>query len=208
MHKTNVIKAIAVMERGDAKYVRADIHEEILEKQSKAAIAGIDAAKLAASKMEREAKRLYAECNPAALESERKANAILTERIAELEQERDAMEKRALAYKAGPDGTCNKYFIRDWGHIRYIARPENNTELEEVSVTKVTVEHKGKAQPSIFYKGNIVTIWDGSVVLVTAGTASGTFSGVKLCPYLGTASDNFETENCKQFHGTLTLGSL
>ena len=107
-----------------------------------------------------------------------------------------------------PDGTCNKYFIRDWGHIRYIARPENNTELEEVSVTKVTVEHKGKAQPSIFYKGNIVTIWDGSVVLVTAGTASGTFSGVKLCPYLGTASDNFETENCKQFHGTLTLGSL
>ena len=86
MHKTNVIKAIAVMERGDAKYVRADIHEEILEKQSKAAIAGMDAAKLAASKMEKEAKRLYAECNPQALESEREANAVLTDRVAELER--------------------------------------------------------------------------------------------------------------------------
>ena len=108
-----------------------------------------------------------------------------------------------------PDGTYDKYFIRDWGTHRYIARPENNTELEEVSMTKVTVEHKGKAQPSIFYKGNIVTIWDGSVVLVTAGMgATGTFSGVKLCPYLGTASDNFGTDNCKQFHGTLTVGSL
>ena len=31
------------------------------------------------------------------------ANAILTERIAELEQQRDAMEKRALAYKAGAE---------------------------------------------------------------------------------------------------------
>ena len=74
-------------------------------------------------------------------------------------------------------------------------------------MTKVTVEHQEQAQPSIFYKGNIVTIWDGSVVLVTAGRASGTFSGVKLCPYLGTASDNFGTENCKQFYGTLTLES-
>jgi hypothetical protein len=63
----------------------------------------MDAAKLAASKMEQEAKRLYAECNPQALESEREANAILTEYIAELEQQRDAMEKRALACKAGAE---------------------------------------------------------------------------------------------------------
>ena len=74
-------------------------------------------------------------------------------------------------------------------------------------MTKVTVEHKKGEQPSIFYKGNIVTIWDGSVVLVTAGMGANTFSGVKLCPFIGMASDNFGTENCKQFYGTLTLES-
>ena len=108
-----------------------------------------------------------------------------------------------------PDGTYDKYFIRDWGTHRYIARPENNTELEEVSMTKVTVEHKGKAQPSIFYKGNLITTSVGAVVLVTAyaSPSDGTFSGVKLCPSIGKASDNFWTENCKQFHGTVTLES-
>jgi hypothetical protein len=92
---------------------------------------------------------------------------------------------------------------------RYIARPENNTELEIEPMTKVTVEHQGKAQPSIFRKGNLIITSVGAVVLVTAyaSPSDGTFSGVKLCPSIGKASDNFWTENCKQFHGTLTLES-
>ena len=93
----------------------------------------------------------------------------------------------------------------------------NNPELEEASMTKVTVEpmtkvtveHQGEAQPSIFRKGNLIITSVGVVVLVTAyaSPSDGTFSGVKLCPSIGKASDNFWTENCKQFHGTVTLES-
>jgi cellobiose-specific phosphotransferase system component IIB len=103
-----------------SKYVRADIHDEILEKQAKAAIAGMDAAKLAASKMEKEAKRFYAECNPQALESEREANAILTEYIAELgpqnaalaahvDRLREAANYALAQWVVAEDGECEGY---------------------------------------------------------------------------------------------------
>lgn len=61
-----------------------------LTRQARAAKQGMDAAKKHGSHMESEAKRLHAECNPEALESEREANAKLTELVAELERERDA----------------------------------------------------------------------------------------------------------------------
>jgi hypothetical protein len=100
----------------------------------------------------------------------------------------------------------------DWGQPRYIARPENNTELEEVSMTKVTVENQEQAQPSIFYKGNIVQRVDGAVVLVTRiDPSSKFFIGTELWRYgapetLGW-SERREKERYKQFHGTVTLES-
>ena len=60
------------------KYVRADIHESALKRQGNAAKMGMDAAKKDASWREENARRLLAESNPAALESERAANAELT----------------------------------------------------------------------------------------------------------------------------------
>lgn len=76
------------------EYVRKDVHEAIVKRQASAAKAGMDAAKRHGSHMESEAKRLHAECNPEALESERETNAKLTELVAELERERD-MHKAA-----------------------------------------------------------------------------------------------------------------
>ena len=74
------------------KYVRADIHESALKRQGNAAKMGMDAAKKDASWREENARRLLAESNPAALESERAMNANLTgeverlqARVAELE---------------------------------------------------------------------------------------------------------------------------
>lgn len=72
------------------EYVRKDVHEAIIKRQANASKTGMDAAKKHGSHMESEAKRLHAECNPEALESEREANAKLTELVAELERERDA----------------------------------------------------------------------------------------------------------------------
>jgi DNA repair exonuclease SbcCD ATPase subunit len=91
-------KRIAELERrnvGLAKECQAQ-QEQITElknaltRQARAAKTGMDAAKKHGSHMESEAKRLHAECNPEALESEREANAKLTELVAELERERDA----------------------------------------------------------------------------------------------------------------------
>ena len=67
------------------KYVRSDIHESALKRQGNAAKMGMDAAKKDASWREENAKRLLAESNPAAIESERAANAELTEEIGHLE---------------------------------------------------------------------------------------------------------------------------
>jgi len=74
------------MDPADAvKYIRADKHQEIIDRQAKAAKMGMDAAKKSASIMERNAKKLLAESNPDALESERAANAVLTDRVEALE---------------------------------------------------------------------------------------------------------------------------
>lgn len=73
------------------EYLRKDVHDAIIAKQAKAAKQGMDAAKKVASSELEQAKRLNAESSPAALESEREANARLTELVAKLEQERDAL---------------------------------------------------------------------------------------------------------------------
>lgn len=67
------------------EYVRKDVHDAIIKRQASSARMGMSAAKEHGSHMEAAAKRLHAECNPEALESERAANALLTERIAQLE---------------------------------------------------------------------------------------------------------------------------
>lgn len=67
------------------KYIRADAHQEIIDRQARAATLGMNAAKMSAEIMERNAKMMLAESRPEAIESERAANAILTDRVEELE---------------------------------------------------------------------------------------------------------------------------
>jgi len=67
------------------KYIRADKHQEIIDRQARSAKTGMDAAKKGASVMEQSARNMLAESNPAALESERAANAVLTDRVEALE---------------------------------------------------------------------------------------------------------------------------
>lgn len=73
------------------EYLRKDVHDAIIAKQAKAAKQGMDAAQAVARSNLEQAKRLHAECNPQALESEREANSRMTELVAKLEQERDAL---------------------------------------------------------------------------------------------------------------------
>lgn len=68
--------------------------DAVLKRQAAAAISGMHAAKAISSGQVEQARKLRAESNPEALESERQANAILTERVAELE--RDAARYRWL----------------------------------------------------------------------------------------------------------------
>lgn len=67
------------------KYIRADKHQEIIDRQAKAAKMGMNAAKKSAEIMERNAKKMLAESSPEVIESERAANAMLTDRVEELE---------------------------------------------------------------------------------------------------------------------------
>ncbi|CAM3310738.1 hypothetical protein [Halomonas lysinitropha] len=70
-------------------------HVQILfDKQARAASAGMDAAKKGGAYMEAEAKRLYAQTNPEALESERQANAELTEELERVTTQRDAAQAK------------------------------------------------------------------------------------------------------------------
>lgn len=87
------------------KYVRADVHQAIIDRQAKLAISGMDAAKRHAISAEDNAKRLLAASNPEALESERAMNAALTEenerlcaRVAELEAMVPPQERGANRY--------------------------------------------------------------------------------------------------------------
>jgi hypothetical protein len=88
------------------EYVRKDVHEAIIKRQANSAIMGMNAAKEHGSHMEAAAKRLHAECNPEALESERAANALLTERIAQLEADcaaHKAAEETQIALRQKAD---------------------------------------------------------------------------------------------------------
>lgn len=73
------------------EYLRKDVHDAIIAKQASAAKQGMDAAKRVAGSNLEQAKRLHAERSPEALESEREANAKLTNMVADLEHERDAL---------------------------------------------------------------------------------------------------------------------
>jgi hypothetical protein len=77
--------------------------DEVLRRQANAARSGMDAAKRISSVQLQQAHRLRAESSPEALESERQANAILTDRIAELERQLDGANK-TIAHFLGPDG--------------------------------------------------------------------------------------------------------
>ena len=105
------------------------------------------------------------------------------------------------------DGEHHECVHHRWSTNRYIARPENNTELEEVSMTKVTVEHKRKPRPSIFEPGNLVVTGTDEIVLVTDKLNGCTFRGVQLAPHNGDTTKYFDKKSCEQFHGTLTLES-
>ena len=100
------------------EYVRKDVHEAIIAKQAKAAISGMDASKAVGSSNLEQAKRLHAESNLDELESERAANTLLTERIAELEEREQArathveylevgVEKNVLSIKIGIETLCH-----------------------------------------------------------------------------------------------------
>ena len=72
----------------------ADEVDAVLKRQAAAAISGMNAATAISRDQVQHAHRLRAESSPEALESERQANAILTDRIAELEK--DIAEKTGL----------------------------------------------------------------------------------------------------------------
>lgn len=70
---------------GGYVYLVTDV-DAVLKRQAAAAIAGMNAATAISAGQVQQAHRLRAESSPEALESERQANSILTERIAELEK--------------------------------------------------------------------------------------------------------------------------
>lgn len=69
-----------------AYYLASEV-DAVLKRQASAALAGMNAATAISSVQVQQAHRLRAESSPEALESERQANAILTERVAELEHQ-------------------------------------------------------------------------------------------------------------------------
>ena len=75
-------------ERPDGDWVRFKDHEEIIRRQAAAAISGMNAATEISTRQLKLARQVHAESSPEALESERAANARLTE---EIEQLRDAL---------------------------------------------------------------------------------------------------------------------
>lgn len=94
-----------------AYYLAAEV-DAVLKRQAAAAISGMNAATAISSGQVRQAHRLRAESNPEALESERQANAILTDRVAELE--RALGNCRLLAMKRLHKGAIEK---ADWEAI-------------------------------------------------------------------------------------------
>ncbi|MGM0703848.1 MAG: hypothetical protein ACQEUG_15815 [Pseudomonadota bacterium] len=68
--------------------------QRLFDQQAIAAKHGMDAAKGAASEMLTAAKVMRAECSPEALESERQANAQLTEELGRAEAERNELRRQ------------------------------------------------------------------------------------------------------------------
>lgn len=85
-------EVIDLLDRLETAEKERDALRESMERQGRAAVSGMNAAKQNAAEMERNAIRLHAESSPAALASERAANAILTE-------EADALRKDAERYR-------------------------------------------------------------------------------------------------------------
>jgi hypothetical protein len=83
-------------------YLASEV-DAVLKRQAAAAVAGMNAATAISRGQVQQAHRLRAESNPEALESERQANAILTERIAELEREVRELVLANTALKAELD---------------------------------------------------------------------------------------------------------
>lgn len=73
--------------------------EAELERVKRAAINGMNAATAHGHGLVEQAARLRAESNPDALESERAANAMLTEQLQQAEAERDALRADAERYR-------------------------------------------------------------------------------------------------------------
>tara|TARA_R100001039_G_C1851908_1_gene112606 strand:- start:1847 stop:2458 length:612 start_codon:yes stop_codon:yes gene_type:complete len=96
------------MEPSEAvEYLRKDVHDAIIAKQANAAKQGMDAAKKVASSNLEQAKRLHAESNPAALESEREANARLTAELEKVQAERDALAALFVRLQDGATDLIN-----------------------------------------------------------------------------------------------------
>lgn len=83
--------------------------EYLLAKQSKAVKRGMDAAQAVAGSELEQAKRLHAECNPRALDSERAANAELTELVAVLEHERDELAAHVERLRGAMNEASDKH---------------------------------------------------------------------------------------------------
>ena len=120
--------------------------------QAKTAIAAIDNAKATASHMLKLAEEKEKALNPALLESEREANAILTNRVQELEQSlRDAPE----------DAEIGRFLLRhatEWTRKPYISDYENeapyavmglrvpyDTDLSSIGMRRYAVQQAMKA---------------------------------------------------------------
>lgn len=73
-------------EHAEGSYILYSEHEAIIKRQAAAAINGMNAAKAISSGQVQQAYRLNRESSPEALESERSANAILTEENERLKQ--------------------------------------------------------------------------------------------------------------------------
>ena len=100
------------------KYIRADKHQEIIDRQAKAARMGMDAAKKSAHIMEESAKKMRAESNPAVIESERAANAILTEEAERLTAQLAQAEGRVKDLEDQKYKLKHRLAIQSMHHVR------------------------------------------------------------------------------------------
>jgi hypothetical protein len=75
-----------LMESPQGEWIRLEDHEAIIRRQASAARSGMDAAKTISNHQLETARRLKAESSPDALESERQANAKLTQELSLAEE--------------------------------------------------------------------------------------------------------------------------